>query len=66
MLLAMPWAPAEALVVSDEQLAELQRLVRAPKTPQKVVLRARIVLAAAAGQVEQRHRQLSFPSRVPR
>ena len=45
----MPWAPAEALVVGDEQLLELQRLVRAPKTPQKVVLRARIVLAAAAG-----------------
>ena len=46
----MPWAPAGALVVGDEQLVELQRLVRAPKTPQKVVLRARIVLAAAAGR----------------
>lgn len=46
----MPWAPAEALVVDEEQLAELQRLVRAPKTPQKVALRARIVLAAAAGR----------------
>ena len=46
----MPWAPAKALVVSDEQLADLQRLVRAPSTPQKVVMRAKVVLAAAAGQ----------------
>lgn len=46
----MPWAPATALVVSDEHLAEVRRLVRAPKTPQKVVLRARIVLAAAGGE----------------
>ena len=46
----MPWAPAKALVVSDEQLADLQRLVRAPSTPQKVVMRAKVILAAAAGQ----------------
>jgi transposase len=46
----MPWAPAEALVLSAEQRAELQRLVRAPSTPQKVVMRAKVVLAAAAGR----------------
>src|SRR5664280_2636305 len=46
----MPWAAAEALVCSEEQLAELQRLVRAPSTPQKVVMRAKVVLAAAAGR----------------
>lgn len=46
----MPWAPATALVLSNEQLAEIERLVRAPKTPQKLVLRARIVLAAAGGR----------------
>src|SRR5271157_4270740 len=50
MLCSMPWAPADALVVDDGQLAELRRLVRAPKTPQKLVLRARIVLAATAGE----------------
>jgi hypothetical protein len=46
----MPWAPAEALVLSAEQRAELQRLVRAPSTSQKVVMRAKVVLAAAAGR----------------
>src|SRR6266498_3260406 len=46
----MPWAPAEALTVSDEQLAELRRLIRAPKTPQKVVMRAKVALAAAEGR----------------
>ena len=46
----MPWAPAEALAISTEQRAELQRLVRAPSTPQKVVMRAKVVLAAAAGR----------------
>jgi transposase len=45
----MPWAPAEVLDLSEEQQAELQRLIRAPKTPQKVVLRARVALAAAEG-----------------
>ena len=43
-------APAEALLVGDEQLVELQRLVCAPTTPQRVVLRAKVVLAASAGQ----------------
>ena len=47
---AIPCAPAEALLVGDEQLVELQRLVCAPTTPQRVVLRAKVVLAASAGQ----------------
>ena len=46
----MAWAPAEALPLSDEQLTELRRLARAPSTPQKVVMRAKVVLAAAGGQ----------------
>src|SRR5881296_3833001 len=46
----MPWAPAEALALSGEEVTELRRLVRAPKTPQKVVLRAKVALAAAAGR----------------
>jgi transposase len=46
----MPWAPAEALPLSDEQLAELARLIRAPKTAQRVALRAKIALAAAQGR----------------
>ncbi len=45
----MPWASAEPLALSTEQVAELERLVRAPKTPQKVVTRAKIALAARAG-----------------
>ncbi len=46
----MPWAPAEPLALSDQQEVELRRLIRAPKTPQKVVLRARVALAAAEGK----------------
>src|SRR5207302_8589692 len=46
----MPWEPAEVLDLSEEQPAELQRLIRAPKTPQKVVLRARVALAAVEGR----------------
>ena len=45
----MPWAPAEALALSDEQVQELRRLIRAPKTAQKVVIRAKVALAAAQG-----------------
>src|SRR6266536_2914312 len=46
----MPWAPAEALPLNEEQLAELRRLVRAPKTAQKVAMRAKVALAAAEGR----------------
>jgi hypothetical protein len=43
----MLWAPAEALVVNAGQVAMLQRRVRAPSTPRKVLRRAKVVLAAA-------------------
>ncbi|CAN5121576.1 hypothetical protein BH20ACT24_BH20ACT24_07740 [soil metagenome] len=46
----MLWAPAEALSLSGQQMAELRRLVRAPKMPQKVALRAKVALAAAQGR----------------
>ncbi len=42
--------PKLGLVLSAEQRSELNRLVRAPSTPQKVVLRARIGLLAADGK----------------
>lgn len=46
----MPWAPAETLALSEEQVAELERLIRAPKTAQKVALRARVALEATKGR----------------
>lgn len=42
--------PKLPLHLSTEQKAELQRLVRAPSTPQKIVRRARIALLAAEGK----------------
>ncbi len=42
--------PKLPLHLSPEQRAELQRLVRAPSTPQKLVRRARIALLAAEGK----------------
>ena len=42
--------PKLAVSLSVEQKSELQRLVRAPATPQKTVLRARIALFAAEGK----------------
>lgn len=45
----MPFPTAPSVALGDDQKEELNRLVRARKTPQKIVLRARIVLAAAAG-----------------
>lgn len=42
--------PKLPLHLSTEQKAELQRLIRAPSTPQKVVRRARIALLAAEGK----------------
>ena len=44
------WKPAEALTVRASQRADLEALVRSGKTPQRVVARAMIVLAAAEGQ----------------
>ena len=46
--------PKLPLILSLEQETELQRLIQAPRTPQKLVRRARIALLAAAGQ-DNRH-----------
>lgn len=43
------WKPAAALLLSPSQRADLDALVRSGKTPQRVVARALIVLAAADG-----------------
>ena len=40
---------APAIVLRPQDRAELQRLLRAPSTPQALVFRARLVLAAAEG-----------------
>jgi transposase len=42
--------PAAALTISRDDKERLHQLIRAGKTPQKVALRARIILAAAEGQ----------------
>jgi len=44
------WEPAERLRVSKQQRAALHAWIRSPTTPQRTVLRSRIVLAAAQGQ----------------
>src|SRR2546429_4098623 len=44
------WKPAAALRVSRDDRAWLETLVRSGKTSQRVALRARIVLGAAAGR----------------
>ncbi len=44
------WEPAKAVVVSAADRVALGALARAGKTPQKIALRARIVLGAATGQ----------------
>src|SRR5262245_10355549 len=44
------WKPARALRVSPADREWLEALVQGGKTPQRVVLRAQIVLGAAAGQ----------------
>jgi len=43
------WQPAECLAMSVEQKNQLENWVRAPSTPQKIVLRARICLMAHEG-----------------
>ncbi len=50
MLRSTMWKPAQALPVSPDDRVLLDALVRGRNTPQKVVLRARIVLGAAEGQ----------------
>jgi len=44
------WKPARALKVETQDRELLEGLARAPKTPQRVALRARIVLGAAIGR----------------
>ena len=44
------WKPAKALKVERQDRELLQQLARAPKTPQRVALRANIVLGAAVGR----------------
>jgi transposase len=44
------WSPADALPLTRHQRAALEALVRSGKTPQRVSLRALIVLAAADGK----------------
>jgi transposase len=44
------WKPARALRLRPDDREWLEALVHGGKTPQRVVLRARIVLGAAAGQ----------------
>ncbi len=43
------WKPAKALPLSPEQRKQIQRYLNNPNTPQKVVLRLRILLGAAEG-----------------
>ena len=43
------WKPAAPVVLSDQQREVLERWVRAQRTPQSLVTRARIILCAAAG-----------------
>lgn len=45
--------PKLPVTLTKEQPRELKRLIQAPATPQKLVLRARIVLQAAAGETNQ-------------
>ncbi len=47
---ATMWKPAKALHVSLEERELLGHLARAPKTPQRVAMRARIVLGASDGR----------------
>ncbi len=44
------WVTSAALAVAPEDRRELERIVRSGKTERRVVLRARIVLGAAAGK----------------
>ena len=46
----MPWIEAAPVVVSERDRSQLETLVRQHRCPQQVALRARIVLAGAAGE----------------
>ena len=45
----MPLLAADPVTVLPEQREALERLVRAPSTPQQLALRARMILQAADG-----------------
>src|SRR6267154_3084201 len=49
MLRVTMWDTCEALAITEEQREVLQTWIGARNSPQKVVFRARIVLAAAGG-----------------
>ena len=44
------FTPASALYVDENQRKRLEHLARSGRTPQKIALRARIILAAGKGQ----------------
>ena len=48
------WKPPEALPISPQQRQTLAAWIAARKTPQRLVLRAQIVLRAAAGAANHR------------
>lgn len=48
------WNPAEKIQLSSAQRRQLMKLVNAPKTPQKMVLRAKIILRASEGESNNR------------
>ncbi len=50
---------AHPMVVTDEEIKHLQRLIRAPHTPPAQVLRARIILTAHA-HPEQNDQQIAM------
>ena len=50
----MPNHPAPPLAISESERASLQALIRAGTTEQRLVMRARIVLAAATGTANER------------
>ena len=50
----MPNHPAPPLVISESERASLRALLRAGTTEQRLVMRARIVLAAADGTANER------------
>ena len=54
MLLVVMWDTCVALAITEEQRATLQTWIAARNSPQKVVFRSRIVLAAASGASNRR------------
>jgi transposase len=48
------WKPADPIQLTSTEKRELQRIVSAPKSPQKMVMRCRIILRAAEGESSNR------------